>query len=62
MDAPETRQRELRAMTEAMAETGLNKSIIVTESETGEINTTQGNITLIAAPEYLSRQNAGFDY
>ena len=49
-------------MTEAMAETGLNKSIIVTESETGEINTTQGNITLIAAPEYLSRQNAGFDY
>ncbi len=62
MDAPETRQRELRAMTAAMAETGLNKSIIVTESETGEINTTQGNITLIAAPEYLSRQNAGFDY
>lgn len=62
MDAPETRQRELRTMTGAMAETGLNKSIIVTESETGEINTTQGNITLIAAPEYLSRQNAGFDY
>lgn len=62
MDTPETRLRELRAMAEAMAETGLNKAIIVTESENGEINTTQGNITLIAAPEYLSRKNAGFDY
>jgi len=62
MDAPETRHRELRAMTEAMAETGLSKAIIVTESENGEIDTTQGNIALIAAPEYLSRQNAGFDY
>ena len=61
LNTPNTRQRELRALCEAMVETGLRKAIIVTESENDEIDTEQGKIILTAAPEFLSRQNSGFD-
>ena len=61
LNASDTRQRELRALCEAMAETGMRKAVIVTESENDEINTEQGKIILTAAPEFLSRQNSGFD-
>ncbi len=39
----------------------MRKAVIVTESENDEINTEQGKIILTAAPEFLSRQNSGFD-
>ncbi|MBR5330048.1 MAG: hypothetical protein IKV13_01025 [Akkermansia sp.] len=60
MDAPETRQRELRALAEAMKETGLNRAIIITETETGTIDTPHGQIQIISAPEFLCQPQPGF--
>lgn len=60
MEDSKTRQRELRVLTEAMNETGLQKAYIITESENTIINTPHGMIELVAAPEFLCREAGGF--
>jgi len=50
---PETRQREIKALEEAMTELGLTSSTIVTKNESGEIPVNTGNIFLKPAWRFL---------
>lgn len=54
MSTPETRARELRALSAAMAETGLTTGYIVTESHSETVGTNNGTIRCIPAPEFLA--------
>lgn len=54
MSNQETRTRELRALTTAMAETKLTTGYIVTESLRETIDTPHGTILCIPAPEFLA--------
>ena len=54
MSNQETRTRELRALTTAMAETKLTTGYIVTESLREAIDTPHGTILCIPAPEFLA--------
>lgn len=54
MSTPETRARELRALSAAMAETGLSIGYIVTESHSETVETDHGTIRCIPAPEFLA--------
>ncbi len=49
----ETRQREIRAVLEAMQELDIKESVIVTENETGEQITQQGKIHIIPFPFWI---------
>lgn len=53
MSTPETRSREIRALTSAMTETKLTVGYIVTESLNETIETPGGSIRCIPAPEFL---------
>lgn len=50
---PDTQRREIAALTEAMQEMKLKEGTVVTRDETGEIETTAGNIKVIPAWKYL---------
>lgn len=54
MSAPETRSREIRALTSAMAETKLTVGYIVTESLNETIETPGGSIRCVPAPEFFT--------
>lgn len=54
MSSQETRTRELRALTAAMAETKLATGYIVTESLRETIDTPNGTVHCIPAPEFLA--------
>lgn len=54
MSTLETRAREVRALSAAMAETGLTTGYIVTENLRETIETDYGTICCIPAPEFLS--------
>lgn len=49
-----TRNRELRALAEAMAETGIRESWIITEHHTETIHLSAGTVYCIEAPDFLS--------
>ena len=49
-----TRKRELRALSEAMVETGLKESWVVTESQESEIELPEGTVHCIPAYEFLA--------
>ena len=49
-----TRKRELRALSEAMAETGLKESWVVTESQESEIELPEGTVHCMPAYEFLA--------
>lgn len=53
MSIPETRSREIRALTSAMAETKLTVGYIVTESLSEIIGTPAGTIRCVPAPEFF---------
>lgn len=53
MSTPETRSREIRALTSAMTETKLTVGYIVTESLNETIETPGGSIRCIPAPEFF---------
>ena len=53
MSTPETRSREIRALTSAMTETKLTVGYIVTESLSETIETPGGSIRCIPAPEFF---------
>lgn len=53
MSTPETRSREIRALTSAMTETKLTVGYIVTESLNETIETPGGSICCIPAPEFF---------
>ena len=57
MSAPETRNRELRALQAAMEETGIPAAYVVTEGTPESIRTPQGTIHLVSAPHFLSLTN-----
>ena len=50
---PETQRRELTALTEAMQEMKLTEGIIVTRSESQELKTPSGRITVMPAWKFL---------
>ena len=54
MSSQETRTRELRALTTAMAETKLATGYIVTESLRETLDTPSGTVHCIPAPEFLA--------
>lgn len=60
MSSPATARRELRALTAAMEETGLRTALIITESQRDTINTPQGTIHQLPAPDFLCLEDAGF--
>ena len=53
---PATREREIRALTEAMAETGVEESLVVTMSERESIETPAGIIRVVPAWEWALGQ------
>jgi uncharacterized protein len=53
---PATREREIRALTEAMTETGVDESLIVTMSERESIETPTGAIRVVPAWEWALSQ------
>lgn len=54
--AAPTREREIRALTEAMTETGVDESLIVTMSERESIETAAGKIRVVPAWEWALSQ------
>ena len=56
--APTTRAREIRALSEAMAETGLRSAEIVTLHEDETITTDAGTITVLPAWRWLLEDQA----
>jgi len=50
LESDETRQREIRALREAMSELGLKKSVIVTLEENETVKVNEGKIEIISAP------------
>ena len=53
MSDPATREREVRALDEAMAETGLSESTIVTLRESDTIRVGSGTIRVVPAWEWM---------
>lgn len=53
MQAEKTRKREIRALTKAMEETGLQEGTIVTLEEEGEQETAAGKIVIVPAYKFL---------
>lgn len=54
MSSPDTRKRELRALQAAMAESGLQRGIIVTEGAPESIRTAEGSIEIVPAMKFLA--------
>jgi Predicted ATPase (AAA+ superfamily) len=48
-----TREREIRALSEAMNESGVKNSILVTRNETGEVQTEAGTVSIFPAWQWL---------
>lgn len=53
MAEPQTRKRELAALTEAMAQYGLETGTVVTRSETEQIETDAGEVSVVPAWRFL---------
>lgn len=54
MSSPDTRKRELRALQAAMAESGLQRGLIVTEGAPESIRTAEGTIEIVPAMKFLA--------
>jgi uncharacterized protein len=57
LDEPETRKRELEAVTEAMSECGAGSALIVTLAQEEVIETSAGSIRVIPAREWFFRRD-----
>jgi predicted AAA+ superfamily ATPase len=59
LDAPSTRQRELRALEEAMAEHGLRRSTLITLGDEEKIAVAGGEVEVVPAWSWLLREDFG---
>ena len=58
LSAPETRQRELRALREAMVEQGQDHGVIVTLDETDRLVTEHGEVSMVPAWRWLLEERS----
>lgn len=59
LDAPATRQREIEALVEAMAELGFRSATIVTMTDDEQVETSAGPIRVMPAREWFFRRGPG---